>query len=472
MDNNNKSYLEQLKEELGEENPDSLALSAVEKLNFLVLELTAKGEEPCSLAKDPAHPGDNWVTEAGGLPRYICFGGNVKFLTKYGVRTFEETVGTTQSILVNTGSGIPSWIEAPIVDTGVQSLFKVVVKRNKKIKTIAVTPDHRWIVDHKRRVDRYEVVTTKTLQPGMRLKYTFQSKSAQNIIPSSIGIMSGFVFGDGTNSVRDTRATLFGDKDLAITKHLPPALVSSYVKLDERYTDDKAIQYRGFPRSWKDSYPDLTENSNFLLGWLAGYFAADGSIGEKTGTPILYSSSYENLRFVEDLCVRLGIVTYDISSITRAGIDDQYRPLYSITLRAEDLPIDFFIVDSHRSRIEDRLSRDNSKSSPDPWVVVSVENLGLLDQTYCAVVEGYENFTLHGNINVMNCNVAKHIKADGHTTSQAIAMAVSQIKKWIADPRTTAETKAKATAAIAEWEAKRAEAHTHATVTAAHNLGK
>lgn len=64
------------------------------------------------------------------------------------------------------------------------------------------------------------------------------------------------------------------------------------------------------------------------------------------------------------------------------------------------------------------------------------------------------------------CNVAKHIKADGHTTSQAIAMAVSQIKKWIASPNTSAETKAKASAAIAEWERKRAGAH--ATVRAAH----
>jgi hypothetical protein len=45
-------------------------------------------------------------------------------------------------------------------------------------------------------------------------------------------------------------------------------------------------------------------------------------------------------------------------------------------------------------------------------------------------------------------------------------MAVSQIKKWIADPKTSAETKAKATAAIEEWERKKA--GSHATVQSAH----
>lgn len=61
--------VEKLKEEL---SPNQLVLSAVEELNLHLIQLTAKGEEPCSMAKDPGHPGDNWVTEEGGLPRYIC----------------------------------------------------------------------------------------------------------------------------------------------------------------------------------------------------------------------------------------------------------------------------------------------------------------------------------------------------------------------------------------------------------------
>jgi hypothetical protein len=72
--------------------------------------------------------------------------------------------------------------------------------------------------------------------------------------------------------------------------------------------------------------------------------------------------------------------------------------------------------------------------------------------------------TEQGGLPAYICNVAKHIKADGKDTSTAIAMAVSQIKKWIADPHTTPETKAKATAAIADWNRKKSQADAHHTV--------
>lgn len=52
--------------------------------------------------------------------------------------------------------------------------------------------------------------------------------------------------------------------------------------------------------------------------------------------------------------------------------------------------------------------------------------------------------------------VAKAIKKSGKTTSQAIAIAISRIKKWAVDPKTDATTKAKAVKAVAQWEALRA----------------
>lgn len=78
--------------------------------------------------------------------------------------------------------------------------------------------------------------------------------------------------------------------------------------------------------------------------------------------------------------------------------------------------------------------------------------------------------TESGGLPAYICNVAKHIVADGKDTSTAIAMAVSQIKKWIADPHTTPETKAKASAAIADWERKRGQAHAHHTVKEAAKM--
>lgn len=44
----------------------------------------------------------------------------------------------------------------------------------------------------------------------------------------------------------------------------------------------------------------------------------------------------------------------------------------------------------------------------------------------------------------------------GHPTDEAISIALSRIKAWIADPKTTADTKEKASKALAQWEALRA----------------
>jgi hypothetical protein len=54
------------------------------------------------------------------------------------------------------------------------------------------------------------------------------------------------------------------------------------------------------------------------------------------------------------------------------------------------------------------------------------------------------------------CQIARAIKRTGKTTSRAIAIAVSRVKKWATGVGVDADTQAKSVAALAEWEAKRA----------------
>lgn len=57
------------------------------------------------------------------------------------------------------------------------------------------------------------------------------------------------------------------------------------------------------------------------------------------------------------------------------------------------------------------------------------------------------------------CEVARAIKRSGKSTSQAIAIAVSRIKKWAAGVGVDKDTQAKAAKALAEWEKKKAASH-------------
>ncbi len=56
------------------------------------------------------------------------------------------------------------------------------------------------------------------------------------------------------------------------------------------------------------------------------------------------------------------------------------------------------------------------------------------------------------------CQVDRAIKRSGKSTSQAIAIAVSRIKKWAAGVGVDKDTQAKAAKALAQWEKKKASA--------------
>lgn len=60
------------------------------------------------------------------------------------------------------------------------------------------------------------------------------------------------------------------------------------------------------------------------------------------------------------------------------------------------------------------------------------------------------------------CRIAKAIKRTGKSTSQAIAIAVSRVKKWATGAGVDKDTQAKAAAAVAEWEKLRAKSHAKA----------
>jgi len=70
------------------------------------------------------------------------------------------------------------------------------------------------------------------------------------------------------------------------------------------------------------------------------------------------------------------------------------------------------------------------------------------------------------------CKIAKAVKRDGKSTSAAIAIAVSRVKKWAAGgDDVDADTRAKAAKAVAQWEALKAKAKGGGVVKASRNDG-
>ena len=321
---------------------------------------------------------------AMGFAHNNCFTGDEKFITSEGLRTFEETVGQEVKVL-GTGTG---WKTAQIKAFGKQPIVGLILERLGKKRVILTTSAHRWFV-RKGRSKRQEVLTAH-LREGDKL-YSMYARLQDSVRPSAFAIAQGIVFGDGCavecKTLNPAHVTLCGLKDRQLLKWFPNSPNGDVPGV--------GIQVRDLPRFWKQ-LPPIGESKSFLYGWLAGYFAADGSVS--SGQAKLSSSKRSNLEFVESVCLRLGLVTDEISEEVRLGLGVKPAPLYSLALVPSTLRSDFFLIEEHRRRFD-----ATAHIRPVEWTVKEVVETGEEAEVFCAVVPDGHVFTLERNILTSNC---------------------------------------------------------------------
>jgi len=318
---------------------------------------------------------------------FHCLAGETGVLTEDGVVPIRELAGKTVRVL----NGDGGWVEAPFKSYGVQRLMKLTVSRNGRTKELFATDEHRWFVPSGRlRQDRREVLT-KDLQVGYQLSPSFPMSRVLNPAtkPSPFGIARGIVYGDGTRGGAGSVANLFGAKD---------AQLAHYFDGCRRWEGDGVTKFYGLPAYFKDERPALDEDASYLLGWLAGYFAADGCVAEDGGA-VLDSARIEDLEYVRRLCARLGIGTFGIAKQNRVGIDGLPSDIFNVRFMTKGLPESFFLLEHHR----DRYLLNQKKYERERWVVQSVEWSDRVEEVFCAEVPGTHAFTLEDNILTGNC---------------------------------------------------------------------
>lgn len=337
---------------------------------------------------------------------HSCFGGDTRFLTKDGGKSFNEAVDTDQLVLGYDGE----WTPAEIRSFGDQRIFRLTLSRYGRTKEVLTTAGHRWFKSGRRRMGRSidgwnTEVVTEGLRPGDCLKTVFSTNHLQRVRMSAVGIQAGIVFGDGTlegRRVRSGTVKLYGEKDAQLLKWFPLSPTRSSVK----DTECEWIQVCDLPQYFK-SAPPLGESKSYLYGWLAGYFAADGNVTED-GAAVLSSSSLEDIRVAQDVCHIIGVRSYGITKENRTvslpqgnAADGKPGVLYRLRINARDVGADFFLISEHRERAESRIARPEKTTSD--WMVVSVEDTGTTEEVFCAVVPHGKAFVLEDNILTGNC---------------------------------------------------------------------
>ena len=340
-----------------------------------------------------------------------CLAGDTEVVTRHGVLPIRALAGGHHKLLVPhmyKFGGLAHRGKFQLVEVrsfGIQPIWEVKLRRMKSIRTVRVTAEHRWFVTAApqwQHVKTYER-TTEQLLIGDRLRTLRASPPVKEQI-MSVAVAQGFVFGDGSHAHKDERpahVTFHGKKDRALIPFF--GIAPSRKKMVRSEKNGREIAKKparfiyGLPRFWKRP-PPLEESRSFLLSWLAGYFAADGSVS-MAGQAVLESASYEALKFARDAAAVCGVGYSKIQSHKRLGKGKVPSAIYRICFRLADLPDWFFVMKHHHARVAAlRLSKHDQ-----PWVVESIRALGRKEEVFCAIVPGAQAFGLSEDLMTGNC---------------------------------------------------------------------
>ena len=200
---------------------------------------------------------------------YHCFAAETVVITRDGRKQIGSLDGATAKVLSRDGR----WIDAKFRCFGTQRLWKIDLSRNGLKKSIWATAGHRWFAN-KRKAEVLTVHLKKghaleSARPPMRESWQLDGE----------GVRHGIIFGDGTmyKSVYGT-INLHGDKDAALARWFPEQEHHKH----ERAPGKPYLRiYGGRSFEKMKQLPDISMSDEYLLGFVAGYLAADGRSEER-----------------------------------------------------------------------------------------------------------------------------------------------------------------------------------------------
>lgn len=337
-----------------------------------------------------------------------CFAGETAVVTRTGIRQIRDLAADGKAVL-KTRYG--AWVESEVRSFGTQALLKITLSRGGATKELFATAGHRWLcLANPSRNAGVVDKTTDALAPGDMLVSNF-GKHPDHVSP--IGVMAGYVFGDGHRYSGDPQhgcAVNVHRPDFGMLPYFaghPQSSVREHRQTALRTTrESDRVQVSALPSFFKE-LPPLTESLPYLLGWAAGYFAADGCVSR---TVSLSSSRRAHLEHFAAVCSRIGIGTNPITSWERVGCGTVPTRLYRISMVASTIPDSFFVhpdkLAKFRALVGSRTSGSSytfQKNRARNWRVSSVAPTDRVEEVFCAVVPDTHSFTLANDILTGNC---------------------------------------------------------------------
>lgn len=346
------------------------------------------------------HPAGS-IMQGAGSNRKIslanCFSKETEFITDKGIRSFESFFdGASVNVMNNYGAFVP----ATVRQFGTQRLYKLTLGRHTLKKEVYCTADHVWRIVEKGGTiveKQTKDLSESDLLPYVKRKWMPSSGGSRYYCP--IGFIHGYVFGDGDydEETNTCRLHLCGDSKELLR------FFSGFNWSIKETEETITIQY--LPSHFKNQIPNLsTYNEEYVLGFLIGYFAADGSVDEH-GRAYIACANSNILTTLKDTIESVGIYCSDLRLMRdKSPFDGNTdHKLYGMYFWKDCLFDSFFTKTNHKEKwksYKNSIEKDKSKVN---WKVISLEETDRVEPVWCVQVPEDENFTLSGGVNTHNC---------------------------------------------------------------------
>jgi len=317
---------------------------------------------------------------------FHCLAAETRVITRAGNVPISMLAGKSATVLTRGGE----WVSAEFRAFGRQRLYRIELSRNGVKKTLYATSGHRWFV----RGRESEVVTTQ-LRPGHRLQAVLPNRRAEWRLDAE-GVRHGIVFGDGSvQHQRYGHVHLHGEKDAELARWFPDFVPQRRVRENGR---PYLRIYGGREFGHMKRLPEKEKSEEYLLGFIAGYVAADGHVA-RDGTAMLHSVKPSHLEWVRDVASPLGVGTFGVTTAMRRGFHAEERPIHRLHFVSSTLHTSMFLGREARSRF----AASRKQFERLRWTVMSVAPTDRVEEVYCAEVPGEHAFALEDNILTGNC---------------------------------------------------------------------
>lgn len=319
-----------------------------------------------------------------------CCGPDEMVQIRGGLRRAADLEGQTVEVLTHGGEYRP----AKWRSYGERELWEVEFDDESKV---LVTDGHEWVVKHPKK--KFERVKTTELEGRFVPTQPSIGWEITDIADYVNGVRNGLVYGDGTKfNVLDGRYQYsilrqYGDENCALVEEFFPD--EHRGRRPSPHLGEKIET--GALDAWLKDLPNENASPDYLRGFVAGYFAADGCVS-KQGACTLGTAKEEDIEQLTKIFRSVGVVVTKVRKQTRKrGSGYGNGDFYVFNFTRESFDRTLLLKPGHNERNNKPHKIRHTRK------VVAVRPTGIVSEVFCCDEPVTHTFVLGSGVLTGNC---------------------------------------------------------------------